>query len=218
MPFLSSASLVRPSVTSPVLAWCLLGAGIAVTLAANVTYGVVFGLAGALWAAWPAVAFVGCYELLMLLIRASAGRQQPQADPGTVSSWVASDAETARIQSPVQWICPRCGKSRGLTHTCRIKTDFKKRKRAAARKAATAERRLKRQAVRARQAARRRQAAAERRARTRASKQLTTRTSGPSRPRGDSHEPGTCGDRDCPRYGCKSYFQGMEDCPLEHAG
>jgi uncharacterized protein DUF2637 len=59
---------------APLLAWGLLGAGIFVTLAANVAYGVTFGLAGALWAAWPAVAFVGCYELLMMLVRASARR------------------------------------------------------------------------------------------------------------------------------------------------
>jgi Protein of unknown function (DUF2637) len=59
---------------APKLAWCLLGAGIAVTLAANVTYGVAFGLSGALWGAWPALAFVGCYEMLMALVRASARR------------------------------------------------------------------------------------------------------------------------------------------------
>jgi Protein of unknown function (DUF2637) len=59
---------------APKLAWSMLFAGISVTLAANVTYGVSFGLAGALWGAWPALAFVGCYELLMMLVRASARR------------------------------------------------------------------------------------------------------------------------------------------------
>ena len=83
---------------APLLAWCLLGAGIAVTLAANVTYGVSFGLAGALWAAWPAVAFVGCYELLMLLVRAAA-RRQPDRPPGTTTSVVPGDAETAALAS-----------------------------------------------------------------------------------------------------------------------
>ena len=58
----------------PKLAWWLLGSGIAVTLAANVTFGTRHGLGGALWAAWPALAFVGCYELLLLLARASARR------------------------------------------------------------------------------------------------------------------------------------------------
>jgi uncharacterized protein DUF2637 len=59
---------------APKLAWLLLLSGIAVTLAANVTFGVAFGLAGALWGAWPALAFVGCYEMLMALVRASARR------------------------------------------------------------------------------------------------------------------------------------------------
>ena len=70
---------------APLLSWSLLGSGIGVTLAANVTYGVTFGLAGALWAAWPALGFVGCFELLMMLVRASARRSQ--AEPArTVSS------------------------------------------------------------------------------------------------------------------------------------
>jgi len=79
---------------APKLAWGLLGTGILVTLAANVTYGVAFGLSGALWAAWPAVAFVGAYELLMMLVRASARRAQT-GPPGTVSSPVLSAAETS---------------------------------------------------------------------------------------------------------------------------
>jgi len=77
---------------APPLAWLLLLAGIGVTLAANVTYGAQFGLAGSLWAAWPAAAFVGCYELLMLLVRASA-RRSGIASGGTVPSPVPSDAE-----------------------------------------------------------------------------------------------------------------------------
>jgi hypothetical protein len=79
---------------APKLAWALLVAGIAVTLAANVTYGVAFGVSGALWAAWPALAFVGCWELLMMLVRASARRTQARPS-GTVSSAVANAAEAA---------------------------------------------------------------------------------------------------------------------------
>ena len=45
-----------------------LGLGIAATLAANVTRGLGHGLIGAAVAAWPAVAVVGSYELLMLVI------------------------------------------------------------------------------------------------------------------------------------------------------
>ena len=91
----------------PPLAWLLLAAGIAVTLAANVAYGVRFGISGALWAAWPAAAFVGCCELLMMLIRASARRaadtdtapegapeiRRPSADSGPEPVSALTDSE-----------------------------------------------------------------------------------------------------------------------------
>jgi hypothetical protein len=59
----------RRKVPVPALAQWLPGVGIAATLAANVTHGVGHGLAGAAVAAWPAVALVGSYELLMMIIR-----------------------------------------------------------------------------------------------------------------------------------------------------
>lgn len=79
---------------APSLAWWLLGSGIAVTLAANVTYGAKTGVAGALWAAWPALAFVGSYELLLLLARASA-RRSGEVRTGTAFAPVPSGNETA---------------------------------------------------------------------------------------------------------------------------
>jgi hypothetical protein len=84
----------RHAEDAPKLAWWLLGSGIAVTLAANVTFGAQTGIAGALWAAWPALAFVGCYELLLLLARASARRSGKVAQCAT-SSPVPSTAEVA---------------------------------------------------------------------------------------------------------------------------
>jgi len=51
----------------PALARWLLGLGIAATLAANVAHGLGHGLTGAA-AAWPGVALVGSYELLMMVI------------------------------------------------------------------------------------------------------------------------------------------------------
>jgi hypothetical protein len=120
-----------------------------------------------------------------------------------------------RPQSPVTWECGTCHKSRGLRHTCSQRSDFKARRR----QQATAERQRKRREVRARQAARRRQAAAERRARERLRRKAANkRKRRPPRPQGDRHEPGTCGDRDCPRFGCQAYWQGVEDCPLPHGG
>jgi Protein of unknown function (DUF2637) len=53
----------------PALARWLLGLGITATLAANVAHGLGHGLMGAAVAAWPAVALVGSYELLMMIVR-----------------------------------------------------------------------------------------------------------------------------------------------------
>jgi hypothetical protein len=61
----------------PALARWLLGLGITAMLAANVAHGLGHGLTGAAVAAWPAVALVGSYELLMMIIRAA---QPPGAD------------------------------------------------------------------------------------------------------------------------------------------
>jgi len=66
----------RRKMPVPALARWLLGVGIAATLAANVVHGLGHGPVGAIVAAWPAVALVGSYELLMVIIRsvqASAG-------------------------------------------------------------------------------------------------------------------------------------------------
>jgi hypothetical protein len=68
MVLLDSARRRRPV---PVLARWLLGLGVAATLAANVAHGLGHGPVGAAVAAWPAVALVGSYELLMTVIRSS---------------------------------------------------------------------------------------------------------------------------------------------------
>jgi hypothetical protein len=64
----------------PVLARWLLGLGVAATLAANVAQGLGHGPIGAAVAAWPAVALVGSYELLMMVIRGS--QVVPDGMPG----------------------------------------------------------------------------------------------------------------------------------------
>jgi hypothetical protein len=55
----------------PGLARWLLSLGIAATLAANMAHGLGHGLIGAAVAAWLAVALVGSYELLMVIIRST---------------------------------------------------------------------------------------------------------------------------------------------------
>jgi hypothetical protein len=71
----------RRKVPVPALARWLLGMGIAATLAANVVHGLGHGPVGAIVAAWPAVALVGSYELLMVIrmIRARLHVGQPRA-------------------------------------------------------------------------------------------------------------------------------------------
>jgi hypothetical protein len=70
----------------PGLARWLLGLGIAATLAANVAHGLGHGPVGAPVAAWPAVALVGSYELLILVIRSSQA-----ASDGTPGSGSPAD-------------------------------------------------------------------------------------------------------------------------------
>lgn len=70
----------RRGVRVPVLARWLLGLGIAATLAANVAHGLGHGVIGAAVGAWPAVALVGSYELLMVIIRAGHPAETAAAD------------------------------------------------------------------------------------------------------------------------------------------
>ena len=78
----------RRGVRVPSLARWLLGQGIVATLAANVAHGLGQGMIGAAVAAWPAVALVGSYELLMMIIR---GAQQPSAASGEHDDGLVTD-------------------------------------------------------------------------------------------------------------------------------
>ena len=99
-----------------------------------------------------------------------------------------------KLQSPLAWECGRCRKRRGVRHVCAPRSDFKTR--------------------------RRQQAAAERKARDKARKDAAkaARAAAGKTRESERHEPGTCGDRECPRFQCKAYWQGMADCPLPHDG
>lgn len=71
----------RRDVPAPRLARWLLGAGIGATLAANVWSGVAGGASGAVVASWPALALVGSYELLMILVRGQHRARSRGATP-----------------------------------------------------------------------------------------------------------------------------------------
>jgi hypothetical protein len=98
----------RRKIPVPVLARWLLGLGIAAMLAANVAHGLGHGPIGAAVAAWPAVALVGSYELLMMFIRTAqvmahtaATGGIPDADPMQVQAaqLFADDLAAARVPS-----------------------------------------------------------------------------------------------------------------------
>ena len=56
---------------APALARLMLARGVGATIAANVAYGLAFGVLGAVISAWPAVAFIGSVEMLMHLVRSA---------------------------------------------------------------------------------------------------------------------------------------------------
>jgi hypothetical protein len=78
----------------PMLAWWMLAAGIGATLAVNILAGIPGGWLAAVIASWPALAFVGCYELLMTLVRAAARRIPAAPSP-------ALEPQVSEFPSPV---------------------------------------------------------------------------------------------------------------------
>lgn len=74
MVVLAAGRRGRPA---PTLARWSLTAGIMATVSANVAHGAAHGVIGALVSAWPALALIGSFELLMILIRSAI---LPRAD------------------------------------------------------------------------------------------------------------------------------------------
>jgi hypothetical protein len=127
--------------------------------------------------------------------------------------------------------CGRCGKPRGITHTCVTSRPRRGRTRVRSPVAWTCARcgrprglshtcrvrtdfkKRRRQQARRKAAeqrkARRRRAASDRRARERARKARARQR--PPRPRPPAHDYHACGDGDCARYGCTAYREGKED-------
>lgn len=80
----------------PRLALWSLGVGIVATVGANLAHGLSHGLIGALVSAWPALALVGSFELLMLLVR-----KHRQADAeGSADTVARQDAPTLAHDEP----------------------------------------------------------------------------------------------------------------------
>jgi hypothetical protein len=88
----------RRQAAVPALALWLLALGIVATLAANVMHGLGHGPVGAAVAAWPAVALVGSYELLMTLIRNGPCVPDGEFDVTPVSNYVPG-ADPLRVRA-----------------------------------------------------------------------------------------------------------------------
>jgi hypothetical protein len=85
----AAASLVmlraaQGGLPTPSLARLMLVLSVAATLAANVGYGLPFGVAGALISGWPAIAFVGSVEMVIGMVRRT---RQGQHAPQVLRSW-----------------------------------------------------------------------------------------------------------------------------------
>jgi hypothetical protein len=83
----------------PRLAAWSLGVGIVATIGANLAHGIGHGPIGALVSAWPALALVGSFELLMTLIRAAHGTTAEHASD-TAESPAAPTLEQGAPEVP----------------------------------------------------------------------------------------------------------------------
>jgi hypothetical protein len=66
---LSMLWAARSGQPAPWIARLMLTMGVGATLMANVAYGAPFGLSGELLSGWPAVAFVGSVEMVLVMVR-----------------------------------------------------------------------------------------------------------------------------------------------------
>jgi hypothetical protein len=95
-------SAARRRARAPRLAYAGLWLGIAATIGANVAHGLGHGPIGALVSAWPAVALIISYELLMRLIRSrrdAAPLEEPSATETPCPHGVAATVQEAALNA-----------------------------------------------------------------------------------------------------------------------
>jgi hypothetical protein len=85
---------------APALAKWSLAVGIVATVGANVAHGASHGVIGALVSAWPALALVGSFELLMTLTRAAATHTAPQRNEQRATAERPEPPRTEVVQTP----------------------------------------------------------------------------------------------------------------------
>ena len=108
----------------PQLAAWSLGTGIVATVGANLAHGVGHGPIGALVSAWPALALVGSFEMLMMLIRAGRGTRTGEAEPS---------APHRPVQPLIQEVPPELAVAPTLEQTVRARHEAGHSQRAIAR-------------------------------------------------------------------------------------
>ncbi len=80
----------RNKLPVPMLARAMLALGVAATVAANVAYGLPFGVVGSLVSAWPAIAFVGSVEMAIRFVGDTRrAATEPATDPASSSDTAA---------------------------------------------------------------------------------------------------------------------------------
>jgi Protein of unknown function (DUF2637) len=84
----------RAQIRTPWLARFMLALAVVATLAANIGYGVPYGIAGALLSGWPAVAFIGCAEMAIGMVR------RTRTKPGPTEPVQPQAAATAAVTVP----------------------------------------------------------------------------------------------------------------------
>jgi len=84
----------------PPLAKWSLAVGIVATIGANLAHGLNHGPIGAAVSAWPALALVGSFELLMLLIRTRARANTKDGSDAAPTTWGASTRHAEPLAAP----------------------------------------------------------------------------------------------------------------------
>ncbi len=111
-----------------------------------------------------------------------------------------------KLRLKAGFTCGTCKRtvSNPFTHTCGVRSDWAKRKRSAERQEKAKATRDRRRARKADAAKRRKAAAAGRRAKAAAEAKAR-------KPRPAPHNPRTCADPGCTKYGCLKYQEGFTD-------
>ena len=100
----------RHGMRVPFMAWFGMALGILATLGANVAHGVPYGVVGMATSAWPAIALVVSFEMLMRLLKpVITGESETASAPETTPAPVADEvpAPVAEPERPTPALAPR---------------------------------------------------------------------------------------------------------------